>query len=145
MPARARWGLLPLLVLCAFALAGCAQDAVSNQTDAFSYGGQVAGKSGTQRYTWKVTGSTVGISWGGQSASGTMDLTLKDGQGQTVYTHSFTGASQSGVSDTRRNVKSGDWQVILDFHGFTGQMGLSLAASGTGAPGGYCPPSVPGC
>ncbi|MEA3203692.1 MAG: hypothetical protein QOI63_1371, partial [Thermoplasmata archaeon] len=133
--ARPRWGLLPLLVLSAFILAGCAQDSVSNQTDAFSYGGQVAGKSGTQRYTWKVTGSTVTINWGGQSASGTMDLTLKDGQGQTVYTRSFSGASQSGVSDTLRNVKTGDWQVILDFHGFTGQMGLSLSAGGAPAPG----------
>ncbi|HUR64222.1 MAG TPA: hypothetical protein VM241_07050 [Candidatus Thermoplasmatota archaeon] len=140
-----RWALLPALILLAFALAGCAQGGVSNMTDNFSYGGQVAGKSGTNSYTWKVTGSTVRVSWGGQSASGTLDLVLKDGLGQQVYIRTFGGASQSGASETLQNVKAGDWTVTLSFHGFTGQMGLNLQAS-PGSPGGaYCPPTVPYC
>jgi hypothetical protein len=123
-----------------FALAGCAQDAVSNQTDAFSYGGQVAGKSGTRNYTWKVTGKNVQVNWGGQTSSGTLDLTLKDGAGAQVYAHTFGGTSQGGASDSLSNVRTGDWTVTLAFHSFTGQMGLSLSASG-----GYCPTGVPYC
>lgn len=139
-----RWALLPLLAVAAFALAGCAQDAVSNQTDNFSYGGQVAGKSGTTSYSWKVTGSSVMVNWGGQSSSGSFDLALKDGTGQQVYTRSFGGASQGGASETLSNVRAGTWTVTLSFHSFTGQMGLNLEASGV--PGGsYCPPSVPYC
>jgi hypothetical protein len=141
---RARWALLPLLVLTAFSVAGCAQDAVSNMTDNFSYGGQVASKNGSASYTWKVTGANVMISWGGQSASGSFDLVLKDGQGNQVYTRSFSGASQGGATETLHNVKTGDWTVTLSFHSFTGQMGLSLQASGAGA-GSYCPPGVPYC
>ena len=142
---RPRWALVPPLVLLAFALAGCAQDAVSNQTDAFNYGGQVAGKSGTQTYTWKVTGSTVTVNWGGQSASGTFDLSLKDPLGQQVYFKSFGGTSQGGASNTLDNEKTGSWTVTLEFHDYTGQMGLSITAGGASAPGTYCPPGVPYC
>ncbi|MEA3203135.1 MAG: hypothetical protein QOI63_808 [Thermoplasmata archaeon] len=145
MATGARWALLPLVVLTAFALAGCAQDSVSNQTNAFSYGGQVAGKSGTQRYTWKVTGGNVLVSWGGQSASGSFDLSLKDGAGNQVYIRSFSGTQQGGAAETLHNVKAGDWTVVLDFHGFTGQMGLSLTADGSGGAGSYCPSGVPYC
>ncbi|HEX2065712.1 MAG TPA: hypothetical protein VHI93_02770 [Candidatus Thermoplasmatota archaeon] len=141
-----RRSLLAALVLPLIALSGCAQAGVSNVTDSFSYGGQVAGKSGSSTYTWRVTGSTVTVSWGGQAASGHFDLILKDGMGQQVYTRSFSGAQQGGASETLRNVKAGDWQVTLAFHSFTGQMGLSLQASGSGGAGtSYCPPAVPYC
>lgn len=135
-----------VLAVVALAAAGCAQDAVSNTADHFSYGGQVAGKSGSATYTWKVTGSAVTVSWGGQSASGSFDLVLKDGAGQQVYARSFGGAQQGGASETLRNVKAGEWTVTLSFHAFTGQMGLNLQASGAGGSvGSYCPAGVPYC
>ncbi|HUR61146.1 MAG TPA: hypothetical protein VM286_02115 [Candidatus Thermoplasmatota archaeon] len=140
-----RWVLVPLLLMVAFGLSGCVQDSVSNQVDAFSYGGQVADRSGGHTYTWHVTGSSVQVNWGGQAAKGSLDLVLKDGAGNQVYTRSFSGASQGGSSETLRNVKAGDWSVSIQFHGFTGQMGLSLTASGAGAGGNYCPQGVPGC
>lgn len=141
----ARWSLAPVLLLTASLLAGCAQQGVSNVTDAFSYGGQVANESRTDTYTWHVTGSNVLISWGGQSSSGTFDLLLRDGAGNQVYARSF-GEGQSGNSETLHNVKAGDWTVTLSFHRFTGQMGLSLTASGAGGYGSpSCPAGVPYC
>jgi predicted small secreted protein len=149
MSPRIRWSLLPLLVLSAFALSGCmqgvGQGAVSNATDSFSYGGQVAGKDDATTFTWKVTGSTVMVSWGGQSAQGHVDLTLRDGAGNQVYVRSFGGTQQGGASETLHNVKAGDWKVTLAFHAFTGQMGLSLQATGSGGAGSHCPPNVPYC
>jgi len=139
--------LTTMLLLASFLVAGCAgadQSGVSNMTDNFAYGGQVAGKSGTSTYTWHETGSSVMVSWGGQASSGSFDLALKDGAGNQVYTRSFSGTAQNGASETMNNVKSGDWTVTVTFHGFTGQMGLSLLGSG-GRGTNYCPPGVPGC
>jgi hypothetical protein len=138
----------PLAVVASLAvlvlLSGCTQAAVSNQTDHFSYSGQVAGVSDTKAYTWHNTVGKTAVSWGGQSASGTFTLTVKDAAGKVVYAKQVGGTQQGGVSDSSSSGLAGDWSVTLDFHDFTGQMGLSLDA-GAGGANGYCPPAVPGC
>ena len=116
--------LLGLLVVVS--LSGCAQVGVSNNTNSFSYGGQVAGKTDSISYEWKNTGSKANINWGGQAASGTMVLTIKDAAGANVFTKTISGASQSGSSDSTKSGKSGDWTITLSFNDFTGQMGLNV-------------------
>jgi hypothetical protein len=52
------------------------------------------------------------------------------------------GASQGGSDGTTSDGTPGDWDITLNFSGFTGQMGLNIEASGTGI---ACPPAVPYC
>ncbi|MEK6985930.1 MAG: hypothetical protein AABX89_06080 [Candidatus Thermoplasmatota archaeon] len=141
LPSRA---LIVCLALLVPLLSGCAQDAVSNQTDHFSYSGQVAGLSDTKTYTWQTTGTKAAVSWGGQSSQGTFTLTIQDANGKQLYSKSIGGTSQGGVHENTATGVAGEWKVTLAFKGFTGQMGLSLNVNGS--PGGtYCPPAVPGC
>ena len=121
-------------------LAGCAGNVgVSNVTDAFSYGGQVAEKTATESFTWHNTKSQAILSWGGQLAKGSIALTIQDAAGKTVYSKSMTDAN-NGFSGNTQSGLAGDWTVKLAFAGATANMGLSLAAQG----GGYCPPGM-GC
>lgn len=135
------------IVACAALLSGCVQDSVSNTTNAFSYGGQVANLSTTKTYTWQNTVGSTMVNWGGQSSSGSFTLTLKDAAGKSIYTKTVGGQQQSGFNENTGSGAPGGWTVQLEFKAFTGQMGLNLVASGGsgGASGSYCPPNVPYC
>lgn len=131
--------------LAVLALAGCSgQAGISNVTDAFSYGGQVAGMDGSHPYSWQNTQGKAMVSWGGQVASGSFTLTIRDADGKQVYSGSM-GSGQGGMSGTTAAGRAGSWTIVLDFQGLTGQMGLSVTAMG-GSPGNvpYQPPAFPG-
>ena len=137
--------LVAIAAVSALLLSGCTgagQQGVSNVSDAFSYGGQVSGKSGTETFTWHNTQTKALLSWGGQSSSGTFTINIQDAAGKSVYSASM-GSGQNGMSGNTASGKAGDWTVVLVFHGFTGQMGLSIAASGGGSGADYTMPTYP--
>jgi hypothetical protein len=119
-------------------LAGCTsgQAGVANMTNNFSYGGQTAGKSGTETFTWENTMGKAMVSWGGQASKGSFTLTIQDAAGKQVYSGS-QGAGQGGMAGNTASGKAGSWVILLRFDDFTGQMGLSLVASGSTYNPGY--------
>ncbi|MEA3142829.1 MAG: hypothetical protein QOG31_153 [Thermoplasmata archaeon] len=135
-------GRLLLAAACLLALAGCTQQqayggaaqqpydqtAVSNQTDQFVFSGQASQKEGTQDYTWHVSTASAQVTWSGQVSAGSVDLTVRDALGRTLYTHTFSGPTQSGVHEATPSTLPGDWKVTLAFHAFAGSMGLVLQA-----------------
>lgn len=135
--------LLTVALVTAFALSGCTggQMACSSTSGAFSCGGQVANKSGSETYSWDNSGTRAMVSWGGQASSGSFTLTIKDSTGKQVYTRSFSGAGQGGSSENTAPGAPGSWTATIAFTGFTGQMGLSVTSTGSG----YCPPGTPYC
>lgn len=129
------------LLMLATALSGCAgagQFGVSNQPGNFNMGGQVAGKTESLSYTWENPGSTAKVQWGGQSSSGTVQVSIRDAAGKTVYGSTFGGTGQGGASDSTSSGKAGQWQIVVEFNDFTGQVGLSIqGGAGVGGVGGY--------
>ncbi|MCA1818618.1 MAG: hypothetical protein ABR562_07120 [Thermoplasmatota archaeon] len=128
-------------------LSGCAgagPEGVSNVQDAFSYGGQVSGKDGTQTFSWDNSQAKAMLSWGGQASSGTFTVNIQDAAGKQVYSGSM-GPGQNGMSGNTASGKAGSWTIVLNFHGFTGQMGLSVVAAGGSYPSGagYTMPTYP--
>ncbi|MGB0653089.1 MAG: hypothetical protein ACPGQL_07790 [Thermoplasmatota archaeon] len=120
------------LAVAAIVLSGCAgfeQQSVSNTDNNFSYAGQVAGKSETETYDWKNSFSRAQVSWGGQSASGSFTVTIKDSLGNQVYSETFSGTQQGGGNMQTERGTPGTWEVKITFRDFTGQMGLAVQAS----------------
>jgi hypothetical protein len=107
-------------------VAGVHQDSVSNTSGAFSDSGQVAGATGVAEYAWQDASGGAMISWGGQSASGTLKLTLLDACGAEVYAHTFDSPSQGGLNEKAKPGAPGAWLVRLEYAAFTGQMGLTI-------------------
>lgn len=105
------------------------QGGVSNQPGSFSYGGQTALKTATETYTWTNYSTGAMISWGGQSASGRLELIIEDACGVEVYRGDATMMSQGGSWGETERGTAGDWTITLEFSAFTGQMGLSITSA----------------
>jgi hypothetical protein len=119
--------LLLALVATTALLSGCVSSGVTNSRNAFSYGGQMASKGGTESYAWQNDGSAAQITWGGQG-TGTVTVTLRDSAGTQVYQGTF-GNGQGGTAATSGRGLPGTWHVDLGFTGFSGQMGLSITSA----------------
>lgn len=140
---RALPASITLVAALAIGLSGCTggQYACSSTSGAFSCGGQVANKSGSESFNWDNSGTRAMVAWGGQAASGSFTLSILDAAGKQVYSRNFSGTNQGGASENTATGASGTWTVRVTYSDFTGQMGLSV----TGAGGSGCPPGVPYC
>ncbi len=121
-------------LLLALALSGCTapgeQLVVNNHPGAFQLAGQVAGKTGTETYRWENSADQASVSWGGQVASGTFTLTIKDAAGKQVHSHSFGGTRQGSDSGATQTGTPGTWTIVVQFSSYTGQMALNVNAYG---------------
>ncbi len=117
-------------LLASFVLSGCTapgeQLIVNNNPGAFQLAGQVAGKSGTETYEWQNNAQRASVSWGGQVASGSFTLSIKDAAGKQVHTHSFGGTAQGSDSGSTQSGAAGKWTITVTFSGYTGQMALNV-------------------
>ncbi|GEM_PF-5654404 len=107
-------------------LTGFHQDSVSSNPGAFGDSGQMAGVSGTAEYAWQDYSGSAMIGWSGQSATGSLKLTLLNACGQSVFTQTFDAGSQGGGNQNSKPGKAGAWLVRLDYTAYTGQMGLGI-------------------
>ncbi len=140
----ARWPVTQLMtrvvsfalgaLLLALALSGCTapgeQLVVNNDPGNFQLAGQVAGKSGTETYKWQNSANKASVSWGGQVASGSFSLTIKDADGQQVHSHSFGGTRQGSDSGATQTGTPGTWTIEVKFSSYTGQMALNVNSFG---------------
>lgn len=109
---------------------GGGQGGVSNQPGAFSYGGQAAAKTAKEVYVWENPSRSAQVAWGGQSAAGTLTLTIQDHCGKEVYRADLGGApGQGGANEGTQEGEAGDWILTLEFTLYTGQMGLSVSSA----------------
>lgn len=106
------------------------QSGVSNQPGTFTYGGQVAAKTATETFLWENPSAAAQVTWGGQTGTGTLKLTLDDYCDHRVYEKELSGAAgQSGTVETTQAGQAGVWLVTLEFTLYTGQMGLSITSA----------------
>jgi hypothetical protein len=106
---------------------GGGQSAVSNGPGAFSYGGQVAVKTANEDYPWTNPSPTARASFGGQAATGTLRIVVKDACSK-VEMDKTVGPGQGGDYGALPAGTPGKWLVSLEFSAFTGQMGLSITS-----------------
>lgn len=104
------------------------QQGVSNQPGAFSYGGQTAAKTATETFLWQNPSTGAQVAWGGQGATGTLEVTILDACGAEVFAGRVDPMSQGGASGATQRGASGTWTITLEFTAFTGQMGLSVSS-----------------
>jgi len=118
-------------VVALLMLAGCTggQGACASSTGSFSCGQQVSNKNDTMSQEWNNPGTAAQVSWGGQVASGSLDIQLLDSKGTRVYSHTVQGTTQGGFNERSSTGAPGTWHVRLVYHSFTGQMGLSVTQS----------------
>lgn len=102
------------------------QVSVSNNPGSFSYGGQVAAKTGKEVYVWENPTRAAQVAWGGQSAAGTLTLVIQETCGEEVYRADLGGPRQGGAYESTQEGESGKWIITLEFTLYTGQMGLSV-------------------
>ena len=107
--------------------AGAGQGGVSNNPGAFSYGGQAAAKVGKEDYLWTNPSPTARASFGGQVATGTVHLVIKDACGK-VELDKMISQGQGGNYGALPEGRPGKWLIALEFTAFTGQMGLSVTS-----------------
>lgn len=101
---------------------------VDNQVGAFSYGGAVACKDGTETFGWENPGARATVEWGGAVGNGTLHVTILDSVDRVVYDATIDrGASgESGSTELGVPGPNGQWTVQLEFTNVTGSMGLTL-------------------
>lgn len=107
--------------------AGGGQASVSNNPGSFSYGGQAAAKTGKEDYLWSNPSPTARASFGGQVATGTLHLVIKDACGKKELDKTVA-SGQGGDYGALPNGRPGKWLISLEFTAFTGQMGLTVTS-----------------
>lgn len=105
------------------------QASVANYPGTFSYSAQSLAKTGLETFVWTNPTGGAQVSWGGQSATGAMTLTLKDECGAEIYKQEFTAMSQGGAYEVTQRAAPGEWWIELDFAAYTGQVGLSITSA----------------
>ena len=133
-------GIILVSLVSTAALAGCfgagcsgsqgmgGQSGVCNSTDHFSYGAQGGPFTKTESWSWENTQERAQISWGSQG-SGSIRLTVKDADGKTVFSDSWSGSGQSGASDVTSAGEPGTWTITAQFVAAMGQLGFTLRAA----------------
>lgn len=111
-------------------LSGCtgANLGVSNNPGSFSLGGQTSGTSDTKSYDWQNPSTRAEIQFGGQAASGSFKVTIKDATGREVHSITFSSANE-GYSQRTDSGTPGTWKIVIDFRDFTGNVGLNINAA----------------
>ncbi len=89
--------------------------------------GQAAAKTGKEDYLWSNPSPTARVSWGGQVATGTLHLVIKDAC-SVVKLDKTISNGQGGDYGALPNGMPGKWLISFDFAAFTGQMGLSVTS-----------------
>lgn len=124
------------VVVVALLLSGCVMDAgtehtshnksVGNTKDNFGYSLSAYNSTTMESYTWENGATRAMIGLSGSVTSGSVSLVIKDGLGQTKFSHTFTGKESQGVQ-TQRGV-AGGWTISLEFTQFTGAVSLGINA-----------------
>ena len=128
--ARAHWGLLPLLALLAFALAGCsASNGVDGQSVAGGNSLAYNGASGGQQKTSFSCGGSGTIHLSANLGMGSVTFSVKDSSGKTVYSKTVSSTGQS-AQDGNVSGAAGTWTLSADRAGsygaFSGQYAVSV-------------------
>lgn len=120
---------LPVVLVIAVALSGCAafgeMTGISNKTNSFQFGGNIADKDGSQSFQWRNSNTCAVLQWGGRITGGSIDVLVRDASGTEVY----KGSIGKGDSATIRRTQEGTpglWTVDVTFHAATAVMGLNL-------------------
>jgi hypothetical protein len=134
------FGLVAALLL-GLMLAGCldvqgcvgaqgytGQSGVCNETNGFSFGKNVSMDSSSEVFTWENTLGRAEVHWGANAGMGSVTVTLEDADGNQVYQDRHASTGQKTTTQTSSPGTPGDWTVRIEFSGYTGQMGLAIAA-----------------
>lgn len=108
---------------------GPEQGTITNHDGSFTYSGQVLAKTGIEHHPWRNDRSAAYVTWGGQSTTGTLRMTVFDACGQVVYDTEKTGPSQGSSVEETSQGEPGDWLLAFEFVGYTAQMGLSVTSA----------------
>lgn len=99
----------------------------SNSPGAYSYSAQAAAATGQHEVAWRNPSGTSRVSWGEQSATGTLRIAIYDACGKKVYDET-TGRGQEGGSRTLPLGEPGTWLVRFQYSAYTGQASFSLTS-----------------
>ncbi len=92
----------------------------------YTFGKNCSYENGTTTEHFSVSGSgDLTVALGGNCGSGSVSITIKNPGGSTAYSKTISSPGQIGGTQTIKGM-SGDWTVTYSFHGFTGQMGLTI-------------------
>jgi hypothetical protein len=145
--------LLAVVSLLSVALAGCMGEsgfsfqidperirctdtsAVDNQPGSFQYGGAASCKTKQETYQWSNTMPRAQISWVGTATKGSVSVEVFDGLDNLVHSFEVDAMGAQGASGQTDYGFPGPgpapfmWRIEVEFHDFTGTMGLELSSS----------------
>lgn len=97
--------------------------AVSNQVDNISIAySSLSGVTDNISYTYACTGDTSELSIGGYLTGGSLDVTITDNQGNSIYSQTLQ--NTLGFNGTL-TAQSGNWDVEIQLNNVSGEIGIN--------------------